>query len=157
MKKRRIFSRIDDRLIHGQVMTAWLQNYKTNRIMIVDDLVAEDEYLKSLIFMVAPVNVQIDIFSVKDASDYLKTTKFDSIFLLAKKPQTFFLLENHGVELNEIIVGGISAQIGRKQLYKNIFVTDEELDYLKKMMLLGIKVKIQIVPDERGIPLEALI
>lgn len=157
MGKTKIFSRIDDRLIHGQVMTAWLQAYRTSHIIIVDDVVAEDDYLKTLIFMVAPINVTIDILTVNAAAEYLHSLEGDSVLLLAKTPKTFFLLENHGIELEEIVVGGISAKQGRKQLYKNIFVTDEELDYLKKMRELGITIKIQIVPDERGISLESLL
>lgn len=158
MKKAKIFARIDDRLIHGQVMTAWLQTYKTKWIIIVDNDIAEDEYLKSLILMVTPLNVKIDVFNVKEASaGILEKARAESVFLLAKTPKTFFLLENHGIELTEIILGGISAKLGRKQLYKNIFVTDEELEYLKKMKDLGIKIKVQIVPDERGISFESLI
>lgn len=70
------------------------------------------------------------------------------LVLLAKYPQTFYLLLEGGIELHEIIIGGMGARENRKVLYKNICASDEELEVLKKLCHSGISVKIQIVPGE---------
>ena len=79
------------------------------------------------------------------------------LVLLAKYPQTFYLLLEGGIELHEIIIGGMGARENRKVLYKNICASDEELEVLKKLYHSGISVKIQIVPEEKGIPLDTLL
>lgn len=61
------------------------------------------------------------------------------------------------LKFQEIIIGGMGARENRKVLYKNICASDEELDVLKKLYKSGISVKIQIVPEEKGIPLETLL
>ena len=75
----------------------------------------------------------------------------------SKYPQTFYLLLEGGIELHEIIIGGMGARENRKVLYKNICASDEELEVLKKLYHSGISVKIQIVPEEKGIPLDTLL
>ena len=49
-----VLTRIDDRLIHGQVMTAWIKNKKATQVVIVDDLVAEDDYMIEVLEMAIP-------------------------------------------------------------------------------------------------------
>ena len=59
--------RIDFRLIHGQVVTKWVKQANANRIIIVNDMLAKDEFLASVYKMAAPSNVKVDIFTVDDA------------------------------------------------------------------------------------------
>lgn len=88
---------------------------------------------------------------------HLQDYQGPGLVLLAKYPQTFYLLMEGGIEFREIIIGGMGARENRKVLYKNICASDEELDVLKKLYKSGISVKIQIVPEEKGIPLETLL
>ena len=52
-----VLTRIDDRLIHGQVMTAWIKNKKATQVVIVDDLVAEDDYMIEVLEMAIPEEI----------------------------------------------------------------------------------------------------
>ena len=61
-----VLTRIDDRLIHGQVMTAWIKNKKATQVVIVDDLVAEDDYMIEVLEMAIPEEIAIGIFNKED-------------------------------------------------------------------------------------------
>ncbi|MBE6083621.1 MAG: PTS sugar transporter subunit IIB, partial [Tissierellaceae bacterium] len=52
-----VLTRIDDRLIHGQVMTAWVKQTKATRIIIIDDVVAKDDFMKKVLTMAAPPGI----------------------------------------------------------------------------------------------------
>ena len=61
-----VLTRIDDRLIHGQVMTAWIKNRKANQVVIIDDDVANDEYMIDVLEMAIPEEIAIGIFTKED-------------------------------------------------------------------------------------------
>ena len=66
-----VLARIDDRLIHGQVMTAWLQFTGGNHIVIVDDATAGDEFTKSIMSMAVPNGIKLSILTVEDGAKLL--------------------------------------------------------------------------------------
>ncbi len=144
-----VLTRIDDRLIHGQVVTAWAKVTKGNRIVVVDDKVAEDDFMSKIIKMAAPASFKIGIYTVKEASEILKGEDTgERVIVLLKTPQTIKALVDNGVEIKEVDLGGMGATKGRKQLYRNISISDEEKECFKELIAKGIKVVVQIVPDD---------
>lgn len=152
-----LLARIDDRLIHGQVMTSWVRFVKSKTIVIIDDETYNDSFIRSFITMVIPRGITIHVHDVRGGIEFLKDNKGTGLVLLAKYPQTFYLLMEGGIIFDQIIIGGMGARENRKVLYKNICVSDEELDVLEKIQSAGVKVKIQVVPEEKAILLETLL
>lgn len=152
-----LLARIDDRLIHGQVMTSWVRFVKSENIVIIDDETYNDSFLRSFITMVVPRGITIHVLNIKGGIEYLQDYEGPGLVVLAKYPQTFYLLHEGGVLLHEIIIGGMGARENRKVLYKNICASEEELDVLQKMMKMKIDIKIQVVPEEKQIWLASLL
>lgn len=63
-------ARIDDRLIHGQVVTAWIKSYPINNILIIDDLLAQDQMMQSIYKAAAPVGVKSPFWAWKTLASY---------------------------------------------------------------------------------------
>ncbi|MCF6460419.1 PTS system mannose/fructose/N-acetylgalactosamine-transporter subunit IIB [Clostridium sp. Cult3] len=154
-----VLTRIDDRLIHGQVITAWVRVTKANRILIVDNDVAADPFLTKVLKMASPPGMEVKILDVYNAIEYLKEDNDvkEKIVLLVKTPDTVYKLQEGGVSLKEVNLGGMGARVGRKKLYKNISISDEEREILKKIIESGTKVYIKIVPDDKEIIVEDLL
>ena len=72
--------RIDDRLIHGQVITAWIAYADAKSIVVADDKAAKDEFTQSLLKMATPDSIQLKILSVEDAITYLKGDRHCRLF-----------------------------------------------------------------------------
>ncbi|QAT60615.1 MULTISPECIES: PTS system mannose/fructose/N-acetylgalactosamine-transporter subunit IIB [Tissierellales] len=151
-----VLTRIDDRLIHGQVMTAWVKQTKATRIIIIDDVVAKDDFMKKVLTMAAPPGISVSVYNIKEAADDLKNFQDSNgrIVILAKVPESVERVINEGVDINEIIVGGMGAAPGRKKLYKNVSISESEKETFLRLLKNGVKVTIQIVPDERPMPIE---
>lgn len=144
-----VLARIDDRLIHGQVMTAWLQFTGGNHIVIVDDATAGDEFTKSIMSMAVPNGIKLSILGIADGSALLKNIPAsEKVIILAKEPQTYLQLIENGVALNEVIIGGMGARKDRKSFYKNISATEEEKETFRKIIANGVKMKIHVIPDQ---------
>ena len=67
--------RIDDRMIHGQVITTWVNKLSIEQILVVNDVVANDPIQKAGIMMTAPPNIQVRIFGVDELCSLLKKTE----------------------------------------------------------------------------------
>lgn len=154
-----VLTRIDDRLIHGQVMTSWVQFTRANRIVIVDDGVAKDPFIKSVISMSVPSGIKLDVCGIESGAKLLtgEPNGRDRVIVLCKYPSTVYSLLEKGVEIKELNIGGMGANAGRKKLYKNISASPEELETYKKIISRDVKVSIRIIPDDSLVQLEKLI
>ncbi|MBB1165477.1 PTS sugar transporter subunit IIB [Lacticaseibacillus rhamnosus] len=144
-----VLARVDDRLIHGQVMTAWLQYTEGDHIVIIDDATAKDDFLKSIMSMSVPQGIKLDVLSIADGVSFLKSGHGnDKLLLLAKMPSVYLNLVDAGVKIGEVVIGGMGANPQRKKFYKNISASEEEKKTMQKLIDAGVSVKIQIVPSD---------
>jgi len=150
--------RIDDRLIHGQVVAVWLRALGSKRIVIVDDATARDEFLREVLTLAAPHGVRVEVLEVVEAAVHLMelATTPEPVMVLARSPRTVLRLRRAGVPIDVVDLGGLGAGPGRKRLHKTISVSPAELAELRELEQLGTRVEIQIVADDRPIPLRAL-
>ena len=143
--------RIDDRLIHGQIVTAWAKNKQINKIWIVDDGVAKDDFLKGIMQLVAPADKELLITGLSEIPALL--SKLDNeaprVLILVKFPYVAEAIFKAGVKLQELNVGGIGASPDRQKLFKNISASKEEKETLKNIQDMGVDVFFQVTPDER--------
>ncbi|MBS5885269.1 MAG: PTS sugar transporter subunit IIB [Clostridium sp.] len=141
--------RIDDRFIHGQVMMSWVKITKAKRIIIIDNKLVNDVFMKLIIEMAAPSGVDIDIYSEEEGIIELKKELLVSTIVLVKTPIVINDLINNGLEFDKVNVGGMGMTNGRKTLFRNISATDEEIEIFNNFIKKGIDVKIQIVSTEK--------
>ena len=115
-----VLTRIDDRLIHGQVMTAWIKNRKADQVVIVDDGTANDEYMIEVLEMAIPEEIAIGIFTKEEGVQFFEQGLDAPTILLVKGPEALNYLVDHGITIEEVDVGGMGARADRSVLYKKI-------------------------------------
>ena len=130
-----LLTRVDDRLIHGQVMTAWVKHTKCNEIIIVDDNVYKDEFLKVIFKAAVPTGIKIHRCNISEAIEYICIDDSKRLMILVKNPFTIYKLIELSIKLGEIIIGGISTRKDWAHLYKNISAYTEDCDILKKLLI----------------------
>jgi PTS system mannose-specific IIB component len=150
--------RIDDRLIHGQVVAGWLRALGAKRIVIVDDATSRDEFLREVLTLAAPQGVPVEVYGVADgAARCLELASSpEPVIVLARSPRTVLGLRQAGVPIEVVDLGGMGAGPGRRRLHKTISVSPEELESLRELEKMGTRVEIQIVADDRPIPFRSL-
>lgn len=144
-----VFCRIDDRLIHGQVVTTWVNVKNIESIIVVNDKVAGDKIQKNILAMAAPAGIKVHTFGVKQFADITKKQPIKKrTMLLFTNSIDVLELVNYGVEIPGLNIGGMRYQEGRKQLTKALSVTPEEEAAFKELLEKGIDVTIQMVPND---------
>ena len=142
-----VFARVDERLIHGQVATAWLRKYPVNIVIVVDDESANNSLQKMLLEMAVSGTMKCVVTTGKDAKAVIEKYAKYKIFLCAKSPAVFLELLREGVEIPQINIGGIYAKEGRKQYYSTIFLDEQTKEDIIALGEYPCKVEHRTVPQ----------
>jgi mannose/fructose/N-acetylgalactosamine-specific phosphotransferase system component IIB len=145
--------RVDDRLIHGQVVAIWLKALGARRIVIVDDRTARDEFLREVLELASPPGVPVEVLEVEPGIERIRGLVNDPepVFVLMRSPVTAVKLREAGIEFPLLNVGGIGAGPGRKPLYRNISASPEEIAAMQRLEAMGTKVELRIVENDRPV------
>lgn len=151
--------RIDDRLIHGQVVVGWGQPLELRFLVLVDDEVAASEWEQELYRMGVPPDMRVDFVSVAQAVERYADFAADRRpgMLLTGDIDTMARLCEAIPALRRVNLGGVHHRAGRAQKLRYIFLTGEEEDELRAMAASGVEISAQDVPAARPIPLESLL
>ncbi|WP_273826824.1 PTS system mannose/fructose/N-acetylgalactosamine-transporter subunit IIB [Providencia rettgeri] len=151
-------ARIDDRLIHGQVITTWVKNFDIEQVIIVNDKVASDSVQQSVLTMAAPPDLKVVVFGVDKFIDVLKKAEIKrrTMLLFTNSVDVNKLVEN-GLILEKLNVGGMRMQEGRRNLSRAVAVTPEEEQAFKSLINNNVAVEIQMVPKDPIVELKTLL
>ena len=153
-----VLHRIDDRLIHGQVVVGWGQPLDIRFIVLVDDDVAASEWEQELYRMGAPPEMDVYFVNVDAAIAKLPTFRADARhgILLTGDIETMRRLVDAG-GISSINLGGIHHRAGRSQRLRYVFLNETEETALRDLAARGVSVTAQDVPGARPIPLDDIL
>ena len=152
-----VLNRIDDRLIHGQVVVGWGQPLDIGFIVLVDDEVACSDWEQELYRMGTPPEMQVHFCSVEKATSTLPLYASDErpgILLTGNVDAMLELVQRAGIR--EVNIGGIHHREGRAQKLRYVFLASDEEVQLRAMSQSGVKVTAQDVPGAREVPMADL-
>lgn len=151
--------RIDDRLIHGQVATAWSKFTAVERILVVNDIVAKDELQTFLLKQAAPPSVKSHVITKQKLINVYNNDLFDQlkVMLLFSNPQDVLEIVEAGITLNSINIGGMKFSGGKKMITNFISVNQNDIDCFLKLAERGIELETRKVPADRKVSIIQLI
>ncbi len=152
-------ARIDDRLIHGQVVIGWGRPLGLQRIVLVDDSVAANEWEQDLYRVAVPDEIELTFSTVRGASDRLAEWAADPkrTAILTGDIHTMAQLAAADTDsIRRINLGGIHQQAGRTERLPWVYLSDDELDELRTMAQAGREITAQDVPTTAPVSLKEL-
>lgn len=151
-----VLARIDDRLIHGQVMTKWSKGMGTNALFVVDNATAKDPFMKD-IYMMSTANsgMNIKVLSNDEVVEYWNTTNFEKnkAILLFKTIADVKDVVDKGLPIKKLNLGGIAKNKESKFVIPNVAIKSTDFEVLKDIESKGIEVFFQVVPDTKVVSL----
>lgn len=154
-----VLARIDTRLLHGQVATAWTKTTKPDRIIVVSDNVAKDELRSSMIKQAAPSGVKAHIVPI---DQMIKLAKDDQHFggtramLLFETPQDALRAIEGGVPLKSLNVGSMAHSPGKVQPNKVLAFDQNDIDTYKKLEDMNVELDVRKVPTDSKDNMDAI-
>ncbi len=141
-------ARIDDRLVHAQVVEGWLKSISINHIVVISDEVAGDEIQKTMYSIIVPYGTKISCFGVAEAVKKLKEKEIirDDLLLLMPSLKEAVDLIAGGVEIKSFNVGGLHAKSGKKFYTPTISLDDADYERIKFLKSKGIELETRVLP-----------
>lgn len=153
-----VFTRIDDRLIHGQVCTAWLKSLPTvKHVLVVDDKTAKDPFMGEMFALLIPEHISIEVRTVEEATKIMKDGLPKPTMMIVKVPDTIKQLVDNGIDIDFLNIGGMGMSAGRKKLFQNISASDAERDIFRELIAKGVKIEVQIIPAAKQTDISKLL
>ena len=151
--------RVDDRLIHGQVVVGWGQPLDVGFIVLVDDEVATSDWEQELYRLGVPPGMSVHFETVTEAAARFAGYNGERRvgILLTKDIDTMRRLATQVPALRRINLGGLHYSEGRVQKLRYVFLTPQEEQVLRDLASRGIDVTAQDVPATRPVSLDALL
>lgn len=158
-----VLARIDERLLHGQVCTKWMQATHANVIVLADDDLVNDKFTCKIFMGMKPAGTELQIFTVDQAIEYLKedSPENEKVMLLTKCAQSFLRMNEAGVVYDKIICGSAAVSGNkygkRKKLIRDLFASDSEKDAMRALIDKGITMVYQLAIDNAPVDLAKLL
>ena len=155
-----VLFRVDERLIHGQVVVGWGAQLAADRIIVVDDALAESSWEQELYTLGLPDELETRFETVAGARAQLPAWRHESVrsIVLTRDIANMFRLAEAGVlRGEEVNIGGVHHAAGRKSVLPYVSLSQEEARQLKALAELGTEVNARDLPSSRKVPLADLI
>lgn len=154
-----VFIRIDDRLIHGQVVEGWVNFLKATSLFVADDAVASNPLQRSIMELAVPQGLDVFIGNVQEVCERVRSSAAaaERAILLFSNPGDVLRALKAGMECRALNIGGMHYVPGKRKLIDVLAVNQADLDALKAIADTGIRIDIQAVPTQKPIPLRKVL
>jgi mannose/fructose/N-acetylgalactosamine-specific phosphotransferase system component IIB len=140
--------RIDDRLIHGQVVLGWARALKPDRILVANDRIAKNSWERKFYTSSVPSHIKVSFLGLEETARQLLNNLFknESVMILIESVGDLYSIVELGVTLNEVNVGGLHYHEGAHEVLPYVFLTDEDKAFLRELVKRGVTLLAQDVP-----------
>ena len=155
-----VLNRIDERLVHGQILASWAKKLQVRQILVIDDQLANDQFAETVLTMALPANISLKIFDISKGILYIQEHADQTppnTILLVKSPEVIKRLWNLDYHPASLNIGGMSAGPARKHLCRGLYATEEEISIFQELENSGTEVYVQVVYGENKIYFHDLI
>lgn len=143
-----LLTRIDNRLVHGQVATQWNSTLGSNLILVANDDVASNTMRQNLMKMAAPAaSLRVSSPCRRPSTSLARRAPRQKIFIVAETPEDVLTLVKGGVPIKKVNIGNMHMSEGKRQVATSVAVNDEDVAAFKELQELGVELEIRRVPS----------
>jgi fructoselysine/glucoselysine PTS system EIIB component len=152
-------TRIDDRLVHGQVAFTWVPSLGVDCLIVANDKVAGDDFLKMTMNLAKPPSAKLMILTLESAARFVNNpgSRNLKIMLIVSGVNDAFTLSRGIPEIQSINFGGIRIKDGARLISKAVALSADEVGIANKMLENGLELEIRQVPTDKKIFVKDLI
>lgn len=151
--------RIDERLIHGQVASVWVNHLGCNRIMVADDEAVKSEMQIAALKLACPPGIKLSILSVNKAAANILAGKYDEdkVFLITRSITACKALIDAGVPIKAFNIGNLAHKVGQKKIKNSVSLSDQDISDINELLYKGVIIKAQMIPNESAADIKSFL
>lgn len=142
--------RMDNRLIHGQILVSWNSALNIDHLIVTNDKVANDPMQVTLLKAVTPIGAKVSVLSINECVEYClgEQAENENIFIITKFPEDGLALIENGLTMDTLNLGNQAFVRGAKKLSNSVYLTEEGVKALKEMHEKGINLTCRMLPND---------
>jgi mannose/fructose/N-acetylgalactosamine-specific phosphotransferase system component IIB len=154
-----VLIRVDDRLIHGQILESWLPYLKAQCVVVANDTLADDQFQMAILSMAVPERIKLRMVNVDSVKELIKDPELSgktTLVIVSSVLDAYRIVQN-GINSCRINLGNMRSSEADKQLMYSFWVSKEDIVMIKEMLAQGISVNLQSVPREKEIDIKYIL
>lgn len=154
-----VLARIDNRLIHGQVLEAWVPHLKADCIVVANNRVAESSLQKVLMEAAVPRNIRVVIGSIAQVAELFASKALESqrVLLLVESSEDAQGVFDNGVRFSKLNLGNMHAATGKERVSCTIALDELDIDHLTALESRGVHIVSQCIPKDKEVGWKKLV
>lgn len=148
--------RVDNRLIHGQVVEAWLPHLKVARVVVADDEAAHSPLIRAAMGLAVQPAVDVAIEPLQKVDFSAISKDAHRTLILLRDIEAVVQARKRGLPVKNLNLGNVHFETGRRQVSSSVFLSRADLDRLKMLAEAGAEVEARGVPSDRPVTLPEL-
>lgn len=144
--------RVDERLIHGQVVAGFLRSLSCNRVIIIDDGVRNDKFIKKILEMAMPPSAKLTVYSCEEAAESWTKDQFGPgrAIIIFKSITGAHQAHQAGFDFKTLQIGGVIYSSNKKQVFGPVYMNEEEASYLNDLENAGVDIIFQVLAEKKA-------
>ncbi len=153
-----VLFRIDDRLIHGQVVEGWFHHLRPDLVVVADDATAANEFQRSVMEMVVPYGIRTEIVPIREAVQRCRTGAYAARrgIILFRGPGAVLTALGLGLSVEFLNLGGLHSEGSTTVLGRGVNASERDLRDLRRLLGQGVRIEVQPVPAESPVDIRTL-
>lgn len=151
--------RADDKLLHGQVAFSWVRNLKIQMVLIADDHIAHDEFMKMTLGLSKPSGVHLQILEIDEAIAYLKENLNSPMHIMAivNSIENSYRIIKQIPQISSLNLGSLRERYDTKIISESVALRDDEINLCKALLDEGKEIEIRMRYDDNKVLLNTLL
>ena len=147
-----VFTRIDDRLLHGQVGREWVKSEDCDLIVVANDATSEDRQAQKLMNIATPLFAETVFWTIDRTIKEIEETHEDSkALILVESPGDAYKLVEAGLSIDTVNLGNMRELPNKDKINENIYVGDKDREYFKKLQDKNISIDIRTLHSDKAL------
>lgn len=154
-----VLVRVDSRLIHGQILEAWIPHTRADALLVVDDEVSKDLLRRSVMEMAIPSNINVEFDTIDEAVNWYKNGGYDEkrTIVLFSKLNDAKKAFDMGFSFNTLNLGNIHFCEGKIQVISNLCLDRDDSECIVELTKKGVSIDSRSVPVEKKVDFTRLL
>lgn len=146
-----VLARVDNRLIHGQVLESWVPYVRANYIVVIDDNVANDTFRSQLMKAVVPSTIKLQICSHNQLTELCNNSELEkaNVLVLFADPSSALRAYQMGFIFKALNLGNMHVGANKCCISKTLYMDAGDLNALERLAQRGVDISAQCIPTDR--------
>lgn len=141
------FIRVDNRLIHGQIVQAWLPKIKPDKVLVISKQAAQNTLMAKMMRIALPQGYELEVLSAEDALGSLKKDETKKVFILVEDLNQLAELAKLDIVLEKVNIGNTKYEEGKKEFSAGVYFDKQDLTIIANLQKQNINFSIKALPS----------